>query len=112
MAEDRCLASAVADGDATMKRYASAAVDRIKRDHDSDATLEKFIAAQKAWADYRTSECDAVFESWGDASARIAQEEVCSMTLARLRTYEIWSNWLTYFGGTPPDLPKPVVEEH
>jgi uncharacterized protein YecT (DUF1311 family) len=102
-----CLMALSESADQQLQRYEQAATARMEQEHDVDGTLNDFKAGQAAWATYRKSECDAVFDRWVDGTARIAENEECKISLTRARSHEIWQNWLTSFGGSPPILPEP-----
>ena len=53
--------------------------------------------SQEAWQAYADARCQGVFGyAW------------CLIDLARRRTHDIWSDYLTYSDSTPPILPEPV----
>lgn len=106
---DACLIAQADRADADEKRYEAMARMRLRKDAASEATLRDFDAAAKAWTTYRRRECDAVYESWGFGTARFAENASCSIDITRARTHELWSRWLTNFGGAPPDLPEPPL---
>lgn len=84
--------------------YLAAAAQR----HVNKAALTEHIkASDAAFSKYVTTECGAVYESWGEGSIRNAMALSCRIALDDQRTHTIWRNWLTYMDSTPPDLPEP-----
>ena len=78
-------------------------------EHNShDPELVKAIKmAQNNWEIYMSSHCDSVYTQWREGTIRGVMAISCKTKLAKQRTHEIWSNFLTYMDSTPPVLPEP-----
>ena len=103
-----CAAAEFDAADAELNRYYRAALDRL-RSGKEDATATQLVDAQRAWIRYRDAECDSVYSYWSGGTIRTLMGITCKTRLTRLRTYMIWSHWLTYMDSTPPILPRPSL---
>lgn len=65
--------------------------------------------AQANWQQYLTSHCDSVYTQWRDGTIRGVMAISCKTRLTKLRTYELWDNFLTYVDSTPAVLPEPKM---
>lgn len=103
-----CASAEFATADAELNRYYQAAMRRLRSDGEAQ-TAEDLVKAQRAWIQYRDAECGAVYQNWIGGSIRTLMGITCRTRLTKLRTYVIWSHWLTYMDSTPPILPRPNV---
>jgi uncharacterized protein YecT (DUF1311 family) len=106
MSINSCAESEFKAADADLNRYYRAAITRLRGEEEGKAA-EGLVAAQRAWIKYRDAECGAVYDDWSGGSIRNVMALGCQTRLTRLRTYTIWSHWLTYMDSTPPILPRP-----
>ena len=112
---NECLYQDFETADAERKRYASAALKRMKDSASefSDAMEAEapgaFLAAEKAWEDYREHECGALYYYWSSGTIRGAMSLTCRIALTRQRTHVIWQNWLTFPDDSTPVMPEPEV---
>ena len=80
-------------------------------EHNSyDPELIKSIdVAQKAWSLYAEAHCDSIYTMWREGTIRGVMHLNCKTKITKLRTHEIWINFLTYMDSTPPVLPEPEL---
>ena len=64
--------------------------------------------SQEAWQAYADARCQGVFEATSGGTMGGLGYAWCLIDLARRRTHDIWSDYLTYSDSTPPILPEPV----
>lgn len=110
----QCLGERLKRADADLAKYLSAARVRLRNrasDDDKSAAnaLKELDQAQKAWSEYRQSECGAVYDRWSQGTIAGIEHLYCQIELTTLRTHTIWSHWLTYGDSTPPLLPEPAL---
>ncbi|PKG39136.1 lysozyme inhibitor LprI family protein [Psychromonas sp. Urea-02u-13] len=81
------------------------------KEHNSyDAELIKSIeVAQKAWLLYAEAHCSSIYTMWREGTIRGVMHLSCQTKATKMRTHEIWSNFLTYMDSTPPVLPEPKL---
>ncbi len=87
-----------------MTRYLEASRHQLQQDTEALAALDQ---SQKAWEAYMGSQCDAIYTRWRDGTIRGPKSAACVVALTRMRTHELWAEWLTYVDSTPPVLPEP-----
>ena len=104
-----CQKSRFDQADADLNRYYKAALKRLQKDNEQKVA-QGLVQAQRAWISYRDAECGAVFDNWIGGTIRVSMEFDCQTRLTRLRSYDIWKNWLTFMDSTPPILPRPAIE--
>ena len=109
IALDTCLGGERDQAMAQLERYRAAARALLGKDNASAGVLKGFDAAQATWRAYQTTQCGAVYTYWQAGTIRGAMALTCQIRMARLRTHELWSTWLTYPDSTPPLLPEPIV---
>lgn len=91
--------------DAARKRIAEmAAADPMTKDARSG-----FDQAEQSFAAYRDAACGAVYDFWAGGTIRTAASLSCRLELTRGHTHDLWRQWLTSPGNTPPTLPEPPV---
>ncbi len=106
-----CLAAEVAKATTVLDHYRKAARARIAADTaTSTSVLPAFDAADAQWRRFAEANCSAVYTLWEGGTIRGAVAATCQIRLVRLRTHELWGEWLTNMDSTPPVLPEPVVE--
>lgn len=93
--------------DAGLTKYYKAALRKLQSEK-SEKAKQSFIQAQRAWVTCRDNECKAIYEDWIDGSIRFAMQDGCIINLTKIRTFEIWRNWLTPMQGSPV-LPRPDI---
>lgn len=81
------------------------------KEHNSyDSELIKSIdIAQKSWSLYAEAHCDSIYTMWREGTIRGVMHLSCKTKITKLRTHEIWENFLTYMDSTPPVLPEPEL---
>jgi uncharacterized protein YecT (DUF1311 family) len=109
MQVNACFDARLKKSDAVLNQYFQVALKRARRESGGD-TAQRFIRAERSWVAYRDSECASVFDYWSGGTIRVTMERDCRIRLNLLRTYAIWSDWLTYPDSTPPLLPRPDVK--
>lgn len=79
------------------------------KEHNSyDSELIKSInVAQKSWVLYAEAHCNSIYTMWREGTVRGAMHLRCKTKITKLRTHEIWENFLTYMDSTPPVLQEP-----
>lgn len=82
---------------------------KAKQHHSEDLQLITAInKAQDAWLTYSEAQCGAVYTRFRDGSISDLMEISCKENLTKKRTYEIWTDYLTYMDGEEePVLPEP-----
>ncbi|WP_328600620.1 lysozyme inhibitor LprI family protein [Psychromonas sp. L1A2] len=80
-----------------------------EKNSDDKELITAIDKAQKAWEVYAEAHCDSIYTMWREGSIRGVMSLSCKTKLTKQRTYEIWSNFLTYMDSTPPVLPEPKV---
>lgn len=103
-----CASADFDAADAELNRYYEVAMRRLRSEGES-ATAKELVEAQRAWIQYRDAECGGVYQNWSGGSIRTLMGITCQRRLTKLRTYVIWSHWLTYMDSTPSILPRPDV---
>jgi uncharacterized protein YecT (DUF1311 family) len=83
----------------------------MSKEHNSyDPELIKSIdVAQKAWSLYAEAHCDSIYTMWREGTIRGVMHLNCKTKITKLRTHELWENFLTYLDSTPPVLPEPAL---
>ena len=104
-----CFDARLKTSERILNRYFQVALKRARKD-SGGKTAKGLIQAERSWVAYRDAECASVFDYWRGGTIRVAMERDCRIRLNRLRTYAIWSDWLTYPDSTPPLLPRPDVK--
>ena len=101
---NECYANHYAATQERHERYLEAA-----RDHESERPelVAMIDQSEKAFEEYRSAECDAVYESWKTGTIRNMMALACLIDLTNHRTHTVWSTWLTFMDSTPPVLPEP-----
>ncbi len=81
------------------------------KEHNShDAELIKSIEdAQKAWLSYSDAHCESIYTKWREGAIRGAMHLSCKTKSTKMRTHEIWLNFLTYMDSTQLVLPEPKL---
>lgn len=110
-----CIRDHLAQHEAALAAYVSAARERIRRASaeaspgpDSVAkALGGFDEAELAWSKYRQAECAAVYDYWSQGTIRGLKSLKCRIILTQRHAHTIWSEWLQYEDDTPPILPEP-----
>ena len=87
-----------------MNRYLEASRHQLQQDAKALAALDE---SQKAWEAYSISQCNAIYARWRDGTISGPKEGACYIALTRLRTYELWAEWLTNAENSTPALPEP-----
>jgi len=101
---NQCAAIELKKAQQTLTRYLGAALQQ----HDSDKQVTKAIqSAQYDWQNYAHSHCHSVYMQWRDGTIRGVMSLSCRTKLTKVRTYEIWENFLSYMDGSTPTLPEP-----
>lgn len=79
------------------------------KEHNSfDSELIKSIdIAQTSWALYAEAHCESIYTMWREGTIRGVMHLNCKTKITKLRSHEIWANFLTYMDSTPPVLPEP-----
>jgi uncharacterized protein YecT (DUF1311 family) len=106
---EACLSSQLEESDATLDRYLAAATQRARKEGGGES-VQRLNQAHRLWVAFREAECAAVRERWRDGTIRGSMDLDCRIRLARLRTYTVWRDWLTYPDSTPPTLPRPDTD--
>ena len=106
VAINRCLAIELEAAEATLEEYL--AKSRNRYDDDSHV-IESLAKAQEAWLVYRESHCGSVHDIWRDGTIRGTMSISCSIRLARQRTHDVWTAYLTHADSRPPLLPEPKL---
>lgn len=102
--EAQCLSAELEKSNKALTDYLAVAKERITRENSGKPQLD---AAQAAWLQYRSVQCDDVHKYWEAGTYRSRAELECEIELTRSRTHDIWKAYLTYFGTTPPLRPEP-----
>ncbi|WP_432452422.1 MULTISPECIES: lysozyme inhibitor LprI family protein [unclassified Agarivorans] len=87
-----------------MQRYLATS---LKHNEDDPELLDAIKLAQQDWRKYYKSHCDSVYTQWREGSIRGVMALSCKTKLTKLRTHQLWENFLTYMDSTPPVLPEP-----
>ena len=87
-----------------MNQYLEASRRRLQQDAEALAALNE---SQKAWEAYMGSQCNAIYTRWRDGTIRGPKGAACVVALTRMRTHELWAEWLTSMDSSPPALPEP-----
>ena len=107
---NECYASHYAAAQERHQSYLDAA-----RKHESKRPelIAMIDQSEKAFEEYRTAECDAVYENWKSGTIRNMMTLACAIDLTNQRTHTVWSTWLTYMDSSEPVLPepKPAMEQ-
>lgn len=69
--------------------------------------LREMKMAQRQWDSYMNTHCNSVYTLWSGGSIRTQMALACETRLIKVRTHELWSEFLTYIDSTQPVLPKP-----
>lgn len=78
--------------------------------HRDDAELLAAIGqSQVAWEAYAAAHCGAIYTLWRDGTIRSVLSISCQTQLARERTHQLWSAYLTFMDDSPPVLPEPLL---
>ena len=103
-----CAKLKLDNAEAEMKRYLDESIAHYTAD---TYVVESINIAQSAWQSYSKSQCDSVFTMFRDGSMRVMMTLSCRTKLTQQRTYELWSQYLTYMDSSEPVLPKPNVSD-
>ena len=90
----------------TLDEYLDKAKERYATEGNIITSLEK---SQSAWLTYREAHCNAVYEQWSGGTIRGLMFNSCMLRLTKLRTHEIWLDYLTYIDSTEPLLAEPIL---
>jgi len=101
-----CAGVELQNAEHEMKAYLT----KSKEHNSYDPELIKSIeVAQKAWLLYAGAHCDSIYTMWREGTIRGGMHLSCKTKITRMRTHEIWANFLTYMDSTPPVLPEPTL---
>lgn len=89
-----------------MVRYLETAIEQYDDDHE---TVAKIKSAQTAWEAYQSAHCGSVYSAWREGTIRLVMSHICVIYTTRMRTHDIWREFLTYMDSTPPILPEPEI---
>ncbi|ABZ76998.1 conserved hypothetical protein [Shewanella halifaxensis HAW-EB4] len=101
---NQCAAMELDAAKAEMQTYLAKSYEHNSYDPQ---LINAIKVAQNDWQQYLTSHCDSVYTQWRDGTIRGVMAISCKTRLTKLRTYEIWDNFLTYVDSTPAVLPEP-----
>ncbi|MGS0676736.1 lysozyme inhibitor LprI family protein [Shewanella sp. 0m-4] len=101
---NQCAAQELDTANIEMQTYLAKAYEHNSYDAELISAIK---AAQLDWQQYLTSHCDAVYTQWREGTIRGVMAISCQTKLTKLRTHEIWDNYLTYRDSTPAVLPEP-----
>ena len=90
---------------AEMQRYFAVAISRLEREEPQ--AVKALEDAQAAWQAYSEKHCASVSARWEGGTIRGPTTVQCFVSLTRARTYQLWSEFLTYPDRTPSLLPEP-----
>ncbi|MEZ9580569.1 MULTISPECIES: lysozyme inhibitor LprI family protein [unclassified Vibrio] len=79
----------------------------FKHNSNDPELVNAIKVAQNNWQAYMLSHCDSIYTQWRAGTIRDAMAISCETKLTKLRTHEIWANFLTYMESVPPILPEP-----
>jgi uncharacterized protein YecT (DUF1311 family) len=100
----KCMAAEVDKADKKLAEYLKAAKGRLIKDDVQGINLD---VAQADWLRYRTAQCGDVYTFWERGTFRHRAAAQCRIDLARARTHDLWSAYLTFVDSTPPLRPEP-----
>ena len=81
---------------------------RSKKQHKHDPELiQSMESSQLAWTSYVEAHCDSIYTKWREGSIRGVMHLTCKTNLTQQRTYDLWTNFLTYMDSSPAVLPEP-----
>lgn len=80
-----------------------------ERNSDDSELIKSIDLAQTAWTSYAEAHCDSIYTQWREGTIRGVMYLSCKIKITKLRTHEIWANFLTYMDSTPPVLPEPKL---
>jgi uncharacterized protein YecT (DUF1311 family) len=100
---DACHTAELAILEKDLARYGDAARKVLQ---DEKKKRESFEAGEKAWAAYRTSYCDAIYDRWSEGTIRNAMTLGCRSNLTRDHIHAIWNDYLVTMEGEKL-LPEP-----
>ena len=96
-----CIQRQLREAEQTQLAYL-AEIRRRLEDHESDlAALED---AQRAWTDFVSADCRAVYERWKDGTIRGPMFVGCKLEHTVRRTHDLWERYLR---GIVTELPEP-----
>ncbi|SDS12631.1 Uncharacterized conserved protein YecT, DUF1311 family [Halopseudomonas litoralis] len=101
-----CLNELNREANILMEQYLTAAIERYG---DDEVVVAGIRSAQAAWEAYRSAHCDSVFSAWRDGSIRFDMASLCGTYTTRMRTHDIWREFLTYMDSSHPVLPEPEL---
>lgn len=78
--------------------------------NDDPETVHAITNAQEQWKKYYDAHCSAIYTYWRGGTIRGVMALGCKTRLTKLRTHELWLNFLTHMDSSAPELPEPVVE--
>lgn len=103
---EECIAGLEREAHSIMVKYLNAAIERYG---DDDETVSRIKSAQTAWETYQSTHCGSVYSIWREGSIRLTMSLTCALYTTRMRTHDIWREFLTYMDSSPPALPEPEV---
>ncbi|EDM66228.1 MAG: DUF1311 domain-containing protein [Moritella sp.] len=103
-----CAKVELDQAEAEMKLYLDKSIAQYIADTH---VVESINIAQSAWQSYSKSQCDSVFTMFRDGSLRVVMTLSCRTKLTQQRTYELWSQYLTYMDSSAPVLPEPTASD-
>lgn len=104
--DTKCMIAEMEKADKVLQEYLEAAKARLSRDKVKGLSLD---AAQAEWSRYRTIHCGDVYQYWVEGTYRYRASAQCEIDLARSRTHDIWTAYLTFVDSTPALLSEPEV---
>lgn len=110
-----CWSQALDWEEARMRRYYDGAQEAIVREGrtSSGSRLNQarayLASSQAAWTAYAETACQAVYENFGQGSARNLDLTECRIEMTRERTHVIWRGFLTIPAEGVEPFPEPAV---
>lgn len=101
---NQCYATALKSAEIELDKYLQTSLKHNAHDPELITAIKR---AQEDWQLYMSSHCNSIYTQWRDGTIRGLMTITCKTELTRQRTYELWTNFLTYMDSTPPVLPKP-----
>lgn len=104
---NRCASIELDAAEREMRRYLEMSLERNGHDVELVASIQQ---AQAAWEVYAEAHCGSIYTQWRQGTIRGVMHISCRTRLARERTHELWSAFLTNMDSTEPVLPEPAKE--
>lgn len=103
---NKCAYQVVESNEATLQTYFQKSLEQFENDKETQTAI---IESQKAWAQYATAHCSAVYSPYRDGTIRTLIRLSCRSLLIQQRTTQLWSDYLVLMEGTEL-YPKPSFD--